>query len=280
MISKIFKIPALILIFSIFIFSFSPVFADAVKINEIIAHPSSGPDWIELFNPNSNVVDVGNWTLSDSTSVIKTLTGTVPGYGYTVFEVSTRLNNDGDTITLKDEKQNEIDKVNYDQDPGLDISLGRSPDGETWGVLATTSKGGQNGSLLAPTSTPTPSPTPTSTPANTPTPTKSPTFTPTPKPTTLTPTPTTASTLTSTPSSSAKKSAVEETDDAKIPENLLAENQEVQGESTSISPTPLVEGEQATNNNLIIKIIIGILVLGTLGGIANWQKDKLHIPHF
>ena len=36
----------------------------AVLINEFMPRPSSGAEWVELFNPNPYDVDIGNWKIA------------------------------------------------------------------------------------------------------------------------------------------------------------------------------------------------------------------------
>ncbi len=136
-------------------------------LNEILAHPSSGNDWIELYNTTTSTMDLTSWTIDDSSSSIKTLSGNLPANGFVYFEVSNRLNNPGDTITLKDSSGNTVDTYSYSTDPGTDISLGRYPDGGGWTSLISSSQNSSNNNSQI--SSPTPSPS-SSTPPSNPTP--------------------------------------------------------------------------------------------------------------
>lgn len=147
-----------------------------------MAHPSSGNDWIEIYNTTGSAIDLAGWTLVDSTSTMKTLSGSLNSSSFVFFEVSNRLNNSGDYIYLKDVSGNTIDSYSYTSDPGSNVSIGRMPDGASFQTLASTSQGSTNGSSSSapsPTpstsSTPTPSPSPTPTPSSTPSSTASPT---------------------------------------------------------------------------------------------------------
>lgn len=172
----------------------------SVVINEVLPHPSSGADWIELYKTDSNDVDISGWRIQDSTGDMSPFPeGTKIASSsafYQVF-VSNRLNNGGDNIKLKDKNSTVIDEKSYDKDPGVDISLGRYPDGENnWGVLMSSSPNAPNNSF-APVPTPTPTSVPTSAPASDPTSTPAPSATsqpqnsptPTKKPVVKTPTP-------------------------------------------------------------------------------------------
>lgn len=157
------------------------VFASSVVLNELMPHPSPAGDWVEIYNPTNSDIDLSDWTLVDSTSTMKTLSGSISVGGFLAFDVTNRLNNGGDNIYLKDSNGNIIDNYSYDSDPGINKSIGRSPDGDSWTILVSSSKGSSNGETL-PTPTPTPSPTPTpqSTSVPTPTPTPTPTSSPSP----------------------------------------------------------------------------------------------------
>lgn len=159
----------LLSIFIVLLFS-KPVESSptTIVLNEISPHPAAGEDWVELYNPTSTPVDLTNWTLSDSTSSMKTLTGSVPPQGYGVIDVSNRLNNTGDTVTLKDTSGAVIDTYTYSADPGSGQSWGRSPDGESWTKI-NISRGGANTQTSSsptpePSSSPSPSPSANTTP--------------------------------------------------------------------------------------------------------------------
>lgn len=94
---------------------------DHLVINEIYPNPDSSCDisiddqcrkeWIELYNPSSDIIDLKDFTLSDKTSS-KNLSGTIPADGYLVLFEIPSLNNDGDEITLSLALV-EIDKAEY-----------------------------------------------------------------------------------------------------------------------------------------------------------------------
>lgn len=156
----------------------------SVLINEILPHPSSGADWIELYNTESTELDISGWKIQDSTGDLTPFPdGTKfssPSAFYQIF-ASNRLNNGGDSIKLKDKDGNIIDEKSYNQDPGEDISFGRYPDGSNnWGILTSSTANNSNSSLVpSPTVTPTNVPTavPTSVPTSTPMNTSAPTAT-------------------------------------------------------------------------------------------------------
>lgn len=155
---------------------------DALRINEVLVHPSSGnKEWVEFFNPvrvslqGFWIDDDDNFTEDSGTSSKKNMSqiqeGIDPVYPY--IEVTSLFNNSGDKVVLFDESGRIVDRYEYTDDPGSDISFGRLDTGE-FAVLSSRTKGEAN-SLALPTDTPTPPPTAT--------PTKSPTATKIPTPT-------------------------------------------------------------------------------------------------
>jgi len=175
-------------------------------INEISS--STSPDWVEVYfyegeDPNKFQLNDG----SDSGN-IRNLSEAVCVENICVVEWSNRLDNDGDTVILKNIESSEIiDQITYGGDgnvccPGSGFSIGRIASLDepfyptnVWERFYTPSKGISNKN-----STLNPCPSPTPVPTNTQTPTPMPTITPvlTKMPTnTLTPTrqPTTAPTL-------------------------------------------------------------------------------------
>jgi hypothetical protein len=102
------------------------VFASSVTISEVVPHPSSGADFIVILNPTPTSVDLTNWTVSDGTGVIKTLSGSLNPDDSLKIEVSNRLNNSGDSVILKNGSGEEIDSLSYSSDPGVDQVLSKT----------------------------------------------------------------------------------------------------------------------------------------------------------
>jgi len=146
---------SIFLIFFFFIFA-SYSFAQVV-INEFLPINPSGGDWIELYNNSDSQVDISGWKADDSTGNMKTFSSgtTVSSHGFYHFEVAIRLNNDGDTIYLKDQNDNLKDSKGYSSNPGENVSIGRTPDGvDNWVTFSSSTPGSSNGSPPA-TSSPT-----------------------------------------------------------------------------------------------------------------------------
>ena len=144
-------------IIGVFLISFFPqkVFADNIVINEIFVHPSTGGDeWVEVYNPTN--IDLTSYFIDDDTNFAddigsskKQLT-TISNGTYSVFILSSSMfNNAGDFVVLFDSTGNIIDQYEYTSDPGIDVVLGRTPDGNgTFQVLESATQGNANSGIL------------------------------------------------------------------------------------------------------------------------------------
>ncbi|MBW2996155.1 lamin tail domain-containing protein [Candidatus Woesearchaeota archaeon] len=108
--------------------AFAPRPSGNVVINEYMAQPSSGNDWVELYNNDSVTIDLTGWTLNDSVSTMATLSGLLNPGAFLYIEVSNRLNNGGDDIILSNSTGGLIDTYTYAASI-VDVSVGRYPDG-------------------------------------------------------------------------------------------------------------------------------------------------------
>ncbi|MBI4153566.1 lamin tail domain-containing protein [Candidatus Woesebacteria bacterium] len=182
------KTVSILFLLTVLLINPQQIFAE-VLINEF--SPNTSSDWIELYSADD--VDISGWVLDDydtSTNMATIPDGVSIGpsfSNYYVTEVSTRLNKDGDEISLFDSKNNLKDKTSYGNKGGPCLSsdtgsIGRYPDGNsTIDRFSLSTKGETNDvGQLDPCPTPTPTPTPTLSP--TPSPTSSSTVTPTPIP--------------------------------------------------------------------------------------------------
>lgn len=83
-----------------------------LKINEFMSDPSSGSEWLELYNVFTSSGDLTGWTLSDNTGIFISPTGTISAGGFFILEWSaSRLNNAGDIIVLKNSNNEIVDQV-------------------------------------------------------------------------------------------------------------------------------------------------------------------------
>lgn len=133
-----------------------------IVINEFVYNPSSGNEWIELFNKTGGDINLENWQLVDGNGISDdlTLTGTIPANGILVFEKSGGdgwLNNSGsESITLKDNNDQIKDTVSYKNSSFVngqnignvaeDQSICRASDGgANWQSCTNPTKGWFNG---------------------------------------------------------------------------------------------------------------------------------------
>jgi len=167
-----------LLLLAVFFYSIlaSPAFAQVV-VNEVNPAPSSGNDWIELYNVSSQSANLTDWSVQDSSSVLTTspllAAQSIAGYGFLVVEVSNRLNNTGDQVKLFNANAQLADSFTYDHSVS-DESWARNQDGVGPFQLAFSSRGLSNNVTPTPQATTLVSPTPAITPAPSQSPSPSP----------------------------------------------------------------------------------------------------------
>lgn len=224
----------------ILIFSSTKVVAQ-VQINEFSS--STSPDWVELYAYEET--DISGWKIDDdaTSSVMHTVSdGTVLAKGeFYIVDVSNRLNNTGDIISLYTKEDILIESINYGVKGGVctpsdSESVGKVDNGNTLERFFTPSKGSTNlGATLntcpTPTPEPTPSPSPTPKPTKTPEPSKAPTAT-------LSPTVKAAATKEPTLKPTSKKLDEDEEDETQ--KLILGLREELEN---SPSPEPEVKGD-------------------------------------
>lgn len=88
-----------------------------IKINEFLPNPESGDEWVELYNPATTSLDLAAGSLCDSRDTncdITTTTGTILAQDWTTFFLSgSHLNNDGDSVILKNPEGVIVDHIDY-----------------------------------------------------------------------------------------------------------------------------------------------------------------------
>jgi hypothetical protein len=175
---------------------------DHIVINEVEQNPpgtDAGNEYVELYNPTVNSVDISGWIVSTTAGdnvALAISSGTIiqhNGY-YLMISSSQWIDNSGESVILRNFGGNEVDRTPSLADADNDgWSWQRYPNGQDtdssadWAFRSST-KGAPNGetSTPTPTPTPTPSPTPSPSPPNF-GPTSSPTVSPTIVPTTIAP---------------------------------------------------------------------------------------------
>jgi|GEM_PF-2614716 len=168
-----------------------------VFINEFVSAPADGDtEWVELVNLETHTMFVNGWTLEDGSGALTILSGrigTADSNRYLIIpSPNGGLNNNGDTIILRDTTRRQIDRVAYGDfasTPTANAPVARDPasvarivDGYTSGklpkdfvVTTTPTQGKRNVITMAPTTavsvheatTPKPATTPKTTSANT-----------------------------------------------------------------------------------------------------------------
>jgi len=130
--------------------SYTSYQAGDLLFNEFVSNPSEeGTEWVEIYHPGTEVIDLAGWTLEDATGKQTSLgEGTLaPGSYLIVPSPKGVLNNDGDTLILKDGQGNVIDTLVYGISevpaPSKGFSLARTTQG-TWQETETTTPGTTN----------------------------------------------------------------------------------------------------------------------------------------
>lgn len=274
----------------------TPAFAADVVINEFSSDTSgtsADPDWIEVVNKGSDIIDLSLYRLRDATTTNKLdLSGSLAPNDVAVFDWTNKLNKSGDMIKLLliADESNQLDSVSYG-DQGSDVgapsagqSAGRLPDGGSWTIFSSPTKGSSNNaSVPAPTATPTPTVTPKPTPTDKPTPTPKPTATPKPTPTTK-PSTSSGSSVSPAPqeADTSKKTTSSHMQSANSGDVLSAEDQpdinlSTHEASPSISPAQTTAaGTLGTTSNIPRLLLIGLgLCFIASGIILIWRKRLL-----
>ncbi|MBI2268123.1 MAG: lamin tail domain-containing protein [Candidatus Blackburnbacteria bacterium] len=122
-------------------------------INEFFSSGSN--DWIELYNPRADPIDLSGWKLDDNggTSAVYTFGSvTIPAGGFVLQGGTFGLNNDGDTVRLIDSSGNTRDAVPYGSEPNALLAAPSSSQsgrriinsGTTWEISSNITQGFTN----------------------------------------------------------------------------------------------------------------------------------------
>jgi len=114
-----------------------------VLINEVLPAPSSGPEWVELYNTTSKYVNIGYCQIDDipaGSAAYQIPAGTsIPPHGFWTLDRTSYFNNAGDDVRFLNENATTIlDSYTYGN-TGYDRSWYRKPDGGPWASTTTTS---------------------------------------------------------------------------------------------------------------------------------------------
>ncbi len=127
----------------------------SLKINEFVSDPESGNEWVELYQTATGSLDLAGGVICDSRETsCKPATGTIEGLGFALVDLlsSSFLNNDGDSVILKNASGTIIDRVDYISPyaPAKGQSLARNNDGidsdriDDWAITTSITSGGPN----------------------------------------------------------------------------------------------------------------------------------------
>lgn len=91
-----------------------------IRLNEIAPYPSAGNEWVEIYNTGQSPLDLSGGLICDernTTSTCKETSGMIFAGGFAIIETGTRfLNNDGDTVILKNPLGYVLDSAVYGED--------------------------------------------------------------------------------------------------------------------------------------------------------------------
>jgi hypothetical protein len=181
-----------ILLFTCLAWTWSVSVAQAQVITEVLPAPSSGQEWIEIHNPSSETVVIGNWSLWDeltqpSQLYVFPVDQQILGQEILLIPIQNKLNNTGDSVILKNHNQQVVQTVTYTA-AQVGLSWSSDPLSLNWSwqtpSLGLKNSGVEGSPQPSPTPpSPIPSPTPPSPSASTlPSASPSPSPTPTPSP--------------------------------------------------------------------------------------------------
>lgn len=120
--------------------------SDKLKINEIMATPVAGEkEWVELYYSDSGTASLMGYSLEDASGATTLITNQISSY--LVVETKGSLNNDGDTIYLKNPFGQVIDSITYGTKLKLVSQAGQSiakDNAGNWQVSTKVTKGTDN----------------------------------------------------------------------------------------------------------------------------------------
>ena len=147
-----------------FLFLVKPVSASVV-INEFMAKPDDDTEWVEIYNPSNQTIDLTSWLIKDgntSSSDDITLNGQIDPLAFKTFDHDKGwLNDTGTETIILLNGSTTIDSYQY-SGAAQGKTFGRNPDGSSWTSNLTPTKNSSNSQTSSPSPSPTPSPSATS----------------------------------------------------------------------------------------------------------------------
>ena len=169
-------------LFILLLLFINPFFCHAsVVLNEIYPAPPTGEtEWVELYNNENKNITLSQYRLFDLVgNEIKISTDSAPPFGFVLATSFGVLNNDGDTVRLKNLMGEILEIATYSGSFTSSKTFAKCPNGENnWFILTTPTKNSSNETTcqaLIPTPTLSPPETPTPIPTSEPTQAPSPT---------------------------------------------------------------------------------------------------------
>lgn len=143
------RIILLILAVSLLFRGAGSVFADSVVLNEIMPNPNDDTEWVELYNPTNQVIDLSNWKIKDGNTKTNDdviLSGQIDAMSFVTFDHTKGWLNDSgsETVSLLDGSGQVMDSYSY-SGTSKGKSFGRQPDGASWVADLDPTKGAGNG---------------------------------------------------------------------------------------------------------------------------------------
>lgn len=123
-----------------------------IQLNEIVVNPEEGNEWVELYNFGNLAAGLSGWLLCDArntNSTCKKINGDIAKGEWLKLDLhtTTYLNNDGDSVILKNPSGTVVDQVAYDEEkiglPAAGQSLVRKENGG-WTISETITPGEKN----------------------------------------------------------------------------------------------------------------------------------------
>ena len=117
-------------------------------INEFVSDPpTGGVEWIEVYNPGNENINLSDWIISDAAGGKTLLSGEIKSKEYIIiYSPKGQLNNGNDEISLFDPSNNLIHKITYGYDlpsPQKGESLARKND-NNWAITLEPTPGSAN----------------------------------------------------------------------------------------------------------------------------------------
>jgi len=230
--------------------SSSPTVAHVV-INEIEQNPTgtdAGQEWVELYNPTSDYIDISGWRISTTAGETVTISipsgARVPAGGYYVVTYGSQwLDNEGESTILQDSKGNEVDRTpTFSDTYNDDRSWQRYPNGfdtdadSDWRFRSST-RGLSNGGETAGTTT---------------------------TATTTTVIPTSATTTTATTTTATTKTTIQTSTITATTVNTTTSPTTTSSPATSTTPSPNLGSDILTQTSLGLLLIVIMTVALTL----------------